>query len=150
MENPNGQNAGGESGDGAERLRRSASEALSATKDAAARGVEEQGAKVMRGVHTTADSLRRAAADVEGDQAWMSTALRKTADGLEAASQSLSGGDVEGAVSKLNDFARNQPALFLGASVALGFALARIGKTAMDASSPPSTPNTMSTPTPGM
>ena len=32
----------------------------------------------------------------------------------------------------LNAFARRNPALFLGASVALGFALARVGKTAIE------------------
>jgi hypothetical protein len=35
----------------------------------------------------------------------------------------------------LNGFARRQPALFLGASLALGFALARVGKTAIEQSS---------------
>ena len=35
-------------------------------------------------------------------------------------------------VSDLNAFARRNPAIFLGASVALGFALARVGKTAIE------------------
>lgn len=77
-------------------------------------------------------SLRRAADDVEGDQKWLGAALRKSADTLEHATQSLKGGDVNQALGELNGFARRQPALFLGASLALGFALARVGKTAIE------------------
>mgnify|MGYP000512920717 CR=1 FL=1 len=36
----------------------------------------------------------------------------------------------------LSHFAKRQPAIFLGASVALGFALARIGKTAIEEAAP--------------
>ena len=49
---------------------------------------------------------------------------------------SLTSGDLSQTLNGLSDFARRQPAIFLGASVALGFALSRIGKTALEEAMP--------------
>jgi hypothetical protein len=98
--------------------------------DAAAKGAE----RATSTAESTASALRRAAEDVEGDNRLIGTALRKSAESIERAAQSLQGGDISRAVDDLNGFARRQPALFLGASLALGFALARVGKTAIEQS----------------
>jgi hypothetical protein len=101
-----------------------------AATDAASKGAE----RASNMADSTASALRRAAEDVEGDNRLIGTALRKSAESIERAAQSFQGGDISRAMDDLNGFARRQPALFLGASLALGFALARVGKTAIEQS----------------
>jgi hypothetical protein len=119
-------------GDAARRIKESASTVIERGKDAAV-GAAEQGAQHAKAsADTAASALRRAADDVEGDNRWISAALRKSAEGLETASRSLSGGDLSHSLDDINGFARRNPAVFLGATFALGFALARVGKTAVE------------------
>jgi hypothetical protein len=99
----------------------------------AAADLAADGARRASGMaENTASALRRAAEDVEPDNRLIGVALRRSAEGIERAAQSLHGGDISQTVDDLNGFARRQPALFLGASLALGFALARVGKTAIE------------------
>jgi hypothetical protein len=81
-------------------------------------------------------TARDLAGQVEGDLPWMSTAFKKSADGLDSVTNSLTQGDLNQCLSGVSDFARRQPAIFLGASVALGFALSRIGKAAIEQNLP--------------
>jgi hypothetical protein len=67
------------------------------------------------------------------EQAWLGQGLRASADAIERARASMSG-NMDEAVQEVCAFARRQPALFIGAGIALGFALARVGKTAMSSS----------------
>jgi hypothetical protein len=99
-------------------------------EDAAQKGAQ----RATSVAESTSSALRRAAEDVESDNRVIGAALRKGAETIERAAQSLQGGDISRVVDDLNGFARRQPALFLGASVALGFALARVGKTAIEQS----------------
>ena len=132
----------------ARRIKDSASSVIDRGKEAAAEAVNEGVDRVAGSAESAASALRRAAADVDSDHAWIGSALRKGADGLERASQSLSGGDFTRALDDLNGFARRQPALFLGASLALGFALARVGKTAIEQATDQS--GTDNSPMPGL
>jgi ElaB/YqjD/DUF883 family membrane-anchored ribosome-binding protein len=88
---------------------------------------------------TAATKLRETASGLDGELPWMKTALDKTAEGLERLNSALGSGDIEQILETTKDFARRQPALFLGLSVAAGFALARVGKTAIEASQPADT-----------
>lgn len=133
MDTPNGMpGAEATPSDPARRIKDAASSTVERVKDAAAQQAERGVQQAASGAHSTADALRRVADDVGQDNAWISTALRKSAEGIERATQSLEGGDVSRGLTDLNDFARRQPALFLGASLVLGFALARVGKTALE------------------
>jgi hypothetical protein len=136
------------------RVRTAADQAVGTVKDAAREavagvkdGVREIGERVKtqaRGVmddaqtkaadqaKTAAHTLREAAGGLNGELPWMKTALNKTADGFEHLTSALNKGDVGQALNAVSDFARRQPALFMGLSVAAGFALARVGKTALD------------------
>lgn len=118
--------------DAARRIKDSASTLIDRGKEAAASTVEKGAEQARSSAQSTANALRRAADDVEGDNRWVGGALRKSADGLERAARSLEGGDISRAVDDLNGFARRNPALFLGASLAVGFALSRVGKTAIE------------------
>jgi hypothetical protein len=118
--------------DSARRIKDSASTVIDRGKEAAASTVEQGAERVKTSADSAASALRRAAADVESDNRWIGSALRKSAEGIERASASLSGGDISTALDDLNGFARRNPAIFLGASLAVGFALARVGKTAIE------------------
>src|SRR3546814_8495932 len=53
----------------------------------------------------------------------------QAARGREGFAQTLREKDLDGLVEDVGDFARRQPALFLGGAVALGFAMSRFLKT---------------------
>lgn len=139
--------------DSARRIKDTASGLVEHGKEAAAQKAHEGAERVVSSAESTASALRRAAADLEPENAWIGKALRKSADSLEQATRSLAGGDFSRGIGDLNAFARRQPAIFLGASVALGFALARVGKTAIEAATEDTTTaeyNPYTSPTPGM
>jgi hypothetical protein len=118
--------------DAARRVREAAGEAASDVKHAAMQGVEDARAKAGDTGHSTASRLREFAGQVESELPWMSTAFTKSADGLDSVTNSLTKGDLNECLSGVTEFARRQPAIFLGASVALGFALSRLGKAAFE------------------
>jgi len=141
MDNSNGMNTGDSQTpadparrikDSASTVKDSASSVIERGKEAATRSVEEGAQRLAGSAESTASALRRAAEDLESDNAWIGAALRKGADGLEQATRTLSNGDLSRVVDDVNGFARRQPTLFLGACFALGFALARVGKTAIE------------------
>jgi len=141
MDPNGGPDAAAPAGDAAQRIKDSASTLTDRAKEMVSESASEGAQKVADKAANVASALRRAADDVEGEQAWLGTALRKSADGVERATRSLDGGDLNAALADVNGFARRQPALFLGASLALGFALARIGKAAVEGATPaPSEP----------
>jgi hypothetical protein len=120
--------------DSARRIKDAAATAAERAKTIAADRVDAE----AQGIHTaglsTASALRRAADEIGASHGWIGRGLHKSADTIERATQSLSAGDLDRAVHQIGAFARRQPALFIGASVALGFALSRIGKTAVERS----------------
>jgi hypothetical protein len=131
MDNTNGF-AGESAADPTQRVKDAASTVVERGKDVANEALAKGSERASSFADTTASALRRVADDVEGDNRMIGTALRKSADTIERAAKSLEGGDLSRTVEDLNGFARRQPALFLGASLALGFALARVGKTAIE------------------
>lgn len=132
MESSDGAGADMTPADATRRIKDSASTLIDRGKEAAASTVEKGAEKARSSAQSTAGTLRRVADDVEPDNRWIGSALRKSADGIERAAASLEGGDISRAVDDMNGFARRNPALFLGACVAAGFALARVGKTAVE------------------
>lgn len=124
----------GQTADATRRVKDAATTVVERGKEAANDAVTKGAERASNIADSTASALRRAADDVEGDNRMIGVALRKSAESIERAAQSFQGGDLSRAVDDLNGFARRQPALFLGASVALGFALARVGKTALEQS----------------
>lgn len=131
--NPNGEPDAAATGeDAVRRIKDSAETVTDRAKQAVSDTAAQSAQKLSDKAVSVASSLRRAADDIEGEQAWLGAALRKSADGIERSGQSLQGGDLNRVVGELNGFARRQPALFIGASLALGFALARVGKTAIE------------------
>ncbi len=154
MDNTNG-TPGAETtpADAARRIKDSASQLLETGKEAAKHKAEQGAENIAHSAQNTVSALRRAADSVEPDSAWVGNVLRKSADSLDSATRSLADGDLSRGISDINAFARRNPALFLGASVALGFALARVGKTAIERSTDADTNeqyNPYTSATPGM
>ncbi len=140
MDTPNGMpGAEATPSDPARRIKDAATNTVDRVKQAATQQAGAGAQKAASTAHSTAEALRRAADDVGQESSWIGAALRKSAEGIERATQSLEGGDLSRGIADLNEFARRQPALFLGASVALGFLLARVGKTAFEDTKQPQT-----------
>lgn len=137
MDNSNGApGASTTPADSARRIKEAATHVIDRSKEAAVSKVQaavNQGAERARSsTQSTSSALRRAADDLQDDNAWIGTGLRTAADYLDKAGGQLLDGDINRVVDGLNSFARRQPALFLGASLALGFVIARLGKTALE------------------
>lgn len=118
--------------DTARRIKEAAGQAIDRGRQAAMSKVQEGADRVRTTAYTTSEALRRAAVDVEQDNSLVGSGLRRVADLLESTTERLGTGDLNQIVDQLNGFARRQPALFIGASLALGFVIARLGKTALE------------------
>lgn len=73
-----------------------------------------------------ADRAQRTADDLRDSEAWLGDLVARGARELNSVADEIRGQDVQGLVSSVEVFARRQPALFMGATVALGFAMTRI------------------------
>ena len=85
--------------------------------------------------HTAADFVEQLARTVqqsgeqfEGRQDWIASAVGRGAAELNTLAGSLRNKDLGELVGEAQAFARRQPALFMGAALAAGFAVARLGK----------------------
>ncbi|RYG39013.1 MAG: hypothetical protein EON93_00855 [Burkholderiales bacterium] len=122
--------------DTASAIAAAAKEQTGALKDkanSAIAGAQEKAAEQGR---SAAHTLRDAASGMQTELPWVGMLLNKTAEGVEGLTSALSTGNPNDAMEAVKDFARRQPALFLGLSVAAGFALSRIGKTAIESAQP--------------
>jgi hypothetical protein len=75
-----------------------------------------------------ADSLHRVADQMPRDQAWLSDLTVRGGQQLSELAETIRQNDLQGLLRRVDGFARDQPALFLGASLAAGFALARVAQ----------------------
>jgi hypothetical protein len=95
---------------------------------------EEQKTAGAERVRTIADAIRRAA-DAMGSELPQATSyIRRAATELETFSQTVRRRDVRELVRNVQDFARRNPTLFVGASVVAGIALVRFLKTSSQGS----------------
>jgi len=116
----------------ADTVKSAAHTATDAVKEKARTAMDDVQAEAAAQSRTASSTLRETAGRLDGELPWMKTALDRTADGFDHLTTALNRGDVGQALNGLSDFARRQPALFIGLSVAAGFALARVGKTAFE------------------
>lgn len=100
--------------------RSGAAAAAESGKDALAGQLDD----VARAVHRSGEQL-------EGHQDWMAQLVERGADQLGTLAATLRSNDLQGLFGRIEQLARNQPALFVGAAMAAGFATARLGKVAV-------------------
>ena len=86
--------------------------------------------RVSGSIQRIASEMERVATNVGEEDQWASALLTKGASSLTKASGYLSSARIDDLLRDGESFARRNPAVFLGASVALGFLLARVGKAA--------------------
>jgi hypothetical protein len=87
--------------------------------------VEQQKNGIADRLSTVAERAQRSAADLRRDEPWLGDMLGRGAVELEGLAAELRRNDVSDLMGSVETFARRQPALFMGATVALGYALTR-------------------------
>jgi hypothetical protein len=75
-----------------------------------------------------ADTVHHSGAQFEGKQDWIASAIDRGAAELGSLAKALRDNDLASLFKQVQTIARQQPALFIGASLAAGFAAARLGK----------------------
>ena len=75
-------------------------------------------------------ALHRSGEQLEGHQDFLAKLVERGADELGELAATLRSNDLQGLAGKLQMLARQQPALFVGAALAAGFAAVRFGKIA--------------------
>lgn len=73
-----------------------------------------------------AERVQRTADELGDNEPWLGDLVARGARELEDVAGELRDRDLAGLLSSVEVFARRQPALFMGASVALGFAMTRV------------------------
>jgi ElaB/YqjD/DUF883 family membrane-anchored ribosome-binding protein len=91
-------------------------------------GVEKQSASTADSLSHLADKLAEGRASLSDP--WMASLVGQTETSLRSVSGYLAASKPDRYLSDLTDFARKNPAIALGGAVAIGFLLARAGKTA--------------------
>lgn len=114
------QEAKGRATDLAGEVKQQAAAAATTQKDGLADRLED----VAKAVHRSGEQL-------EGHQDWIAGLVERGADELGALASTLRTNDLQSLLGEVGSLARRQPALFAGLSLAVGFALARIGRVAV-------------------
>jgi hypothetical protein len=109
-------------GETAERVQQSAKSQLSDRKDQVADSMDN----VASALRNTGEQLRGEDTSFVGDY------VNKAADKVSSLSQHLRDNDLDGLLRETEDFARRQPALFLGGAFALGVITARFLKSSSE------------------
>jgi hypothetical protein len=89
---------------------------------------------------SVAQHLQHTAEDLRGREAWLAALMERGAREIEGMAEDLKHRDVSGLLGSVEVFARRQPALFMGAAVALGFALTRVARGDAEPYERPSSP----------
>jgi hypothetical protein len=79
-------------------------------------------------IDAIAETVHQSGAQFEGKQDWIAGAIDRGATELGSLAKALRENDVSSLFQQVRSIARQQPGLFIGASLAAGFALARLGK----------------------
>jgi hypothetical protein len=113
-------------GDGAEQ----ASSLMGTVKEKAAAAISDQKDGLADRIDGLAGAVQESSRQFEGKQDWIAGAIERGSAELSALASSLRENDLASLLSQVKLLARRQPALFVGASLAAGFAIARLGKIA--------------------
>ena len=107
-------------------LKKEASGLAGTLKDGLAAQAEQQKNAIAERIGRVADRVQTAASDLRGEEAWLAGWMERGAKELGGLADDIHRNDVAGLVGSAEIFARRQPAVFIGAAVAVGFALTRL------------------------
>lgn len=114
----------------ADETKRAIGEAAETAKEKAADRTEEAKHEALTSAQRVASELERAARQCGDEDRWAREILLTGASSLKTAAGYLSANRIDALMRDGERLARDNPAAFLGASVAAGFLIARLGKTA--------------------
>lgn len=128
--------------DVAEDAKNRAGSVASAIGDKAALLADAQKGQLADKLEDMAKAVHRSGEQLEGQQDWVAHMVERGAAELSTLAATLRTNDLQSLLGSLGSLARTQPALFVGASMAAGFALTRVGRLAVaaPAQTPPTTP----------
>lgn len=123
-----------------ERVRAKGKEVLREGRDAAAQAfdtasdaIEEHKSTFAGQIDDIATAARNAAGDLRNrDQQAVADWIERAADGIRHASVSLRENDLKAIYSEVENLARRQPAIFIGGTALLGFAMARFARSSAE------------------
>ena len=119
-----------------------ASSLLGTATQKASSVAEAQKESVAGYIDDVAKAVHRSGEQLEGHQDWVAHMVERGAEELGALANTLRTNDLQSLIGNLGSLARRQPALFVGATMAAGFALARVGRLAASGSTlSPETPS---------
>lgn len=95
---------------------------------------ESQKADLADKLEDVAKAVHRSGEQLEGHQDWVAHLVEQGAAELSSLATTLRSNDLQSLLGDLGSLARRQPALYVGASMAAGFALARVGRVAVSSS----------------
>jgi len=107
-------------------VRREVSGLGSTIKQGLSDQVERQRDGIADRLNVVAERVQQTAGDLREHEAWLGNLLGRGAAELQSIADEIRRNDVPGILGSVEVFARRQPALFMGATVALGFALTRV------------------------
>ena len=105
-----------------------ASSLVGQVKDKAVAAVSDQKEGLADRLDGFVQSLHKSGEQFAGQQDWIAEAIERGASELGSLATSLRENDVASLITQVKSLAKRQPALFVGASLAAGFAVARFGK----------------------
>ena len=100
-------------------------------KDHVLAAVDEHRHDIAEHVIEVGDAVHEPGEQFKGNQDWIAQIVESGAGGLGTLAETLRSNDLVGLMGKLQDLARRQPAIFVGAAMAAGFAAVRLGKVAV-------------------
>jgi hypothetical protein len=109
-------------------VREQAAEFASTAKDELARQAAGGKDRVADRISSVAERVRASAGDLRRDEAWLADLLDEGGRQLGSLAETLKRRDLGSLIGTLEGYARREPAVFAAASVALGFATARLAK----------------------
>lgn len=110
-----------------------ASSVAGALGDKASTAAESQKSQLADKLEDVARAVHRSGEALEGQQDWVAHMVERGAAELSTLATTLRTNDLQSLLGDLGSLARRQPALFVGASMAAGFALTRVGRLATSA-----------------
>jgi hypothetical protein len=120
--------AKGAVGDIADKAGDQASTLIDQVKEQASSALSGQKEGLAGRIDDIAHAVHESGAQFEGKQDWIASAIERGASELSTLATSLRENDLASLFGQVQSIARRQPALFIGASLAAGFAVARLGK----------------------
>lgn len=128
-----GTDAVGQAKDVAQDAMSRASSVAGALGDKASAVAESQKSQLADKLEDVAKAVHRSGEALEGQQDWVAHMVERGAAELSTLATTLRTNDLQSLLGELGSLARRQPALFVGASMAAGFALTRVGRLAVAA-----------------